>query len=435
MCPHESFEKGPKMANPFLVLGGIAVGIVTAAFGVLQVPGWVASAQDASAINDLSIIRDAQAAEASSDGKYAPTLEALAASDNGTTFVLSSEDRIELLTVDAQRSKWCGVAQSESGRYVAGSNYGVNARSYSDLQEALLSISCDWAAEAKYSPTTLAVTIDTRALGCVTPGLSFGSEDPDATIDWGDGTPLQDAGSGHNTHTYAVPGEYMVLVDGQFYEFAGSALASTRCLISVDWWGEKTSTVFAQQAFIGAINLVHVAQPPSTVTSMRAMFEGIGDRLTGISDWDTSRVTDMARMFASSSFNEDISGWNTSRVITMSQMFSMNPVFNQPIGSWDTANVAVVDSMFNSADSFNQPLGKWKMSNVTDFEHMFTFSNFNQDISSWDTRSATTMTGMFMFARSFNQDLSGWNVTGVNSFSGFATMSGMAAGSIPAKFQ
>lgn len=28
------------MANPFLVLGGIAVGIITATFGILQVPGW-----------------------------------------------------------------------------------------------------------------------------------------------------------------------------------------------------------------------------------------------------------------------------------------------------------------------------------------------------------------------------------------------------------
>lgn len=57
------------MANPFLVLGGIAVGIVTAAFGVLQVPGWVSSAQDASAKNDVAQVSILQSASLSQTGK------------------------------------------------------------------------------------------------------------------------------------------------------------------------------------------------------------------------------------------------------------------------------------------------------------------------------------------------------------------------------
>lgn len=56
------------MANPFLVLGGIAVGIITAAFGILQVPGWVASAQDASAINDVAQVSILQSASLSQTG-------------------------------------------------------------------------------------------------------------------------------------------------------------------------------------------------------------------------------------------------------------------------------------------------------------------------------------------------------------------------------
>ncbi|SDH51021.1 hypothetical protein [Microbacterium sp. 77mftsu3.1] len=56
------------MANPFLVLGGIAVGIITAAFGVLAVPGWVASAQDASAKNDIAQVTIGQAASLSATG-------------------------------------------------------------------------------------------------------------------------------------------------------------------------------------------------------------------------------------------------------------------------------------------------------------------------------------------------------------------------------
>lgn len=423
------------MANPFLVLGGIAVGIVVATFGVLQVPGWVASAQDAAAINDLSVIRDAQAAEASNKGRYAPSLTDLSVASNGATFTLSSEDRIELLTVDDTQSRWCGVAKSDSGRYFASSNEGVDTRSYADIQSALLGSSCDWAAQSKYSPTTIAFTLDTRAPGCVTPGISFGPETPEATIDWGDGSDTRGATSGNNTHTYATPGKYTVLVDGRVFEVADSAPTSTRCLVSVDWWGEKTDTVSTRSAFVGAVNLEHVAQPPSTVTQMRAMFEGTGEKLTGLSDWDTSRVTDMARMFASSSFNGDITRWNTSRVTTMSQMFSMNSAFNQPIGGWDVGNLTIADSMFMSADSFNQPLGDWETSNIHDFEHMFAFSAFNQDISGWDTSSATGMTGMFAWAQSFNQNLSSWNVDGVKAFADFATSSGMAPTSIPLKFR
>lgn len=57
------------MANPFLVLGGIAVGVVTAAFGILQVPGWVSSAQDASAKNDISQVSILQSASLSQTGE------------------------------------------------------------------------------------------------------------------------------------------------------------------------------------------------------------------------------------------------------------------------------------------------------------------------------------------------------------------------------
>src|SRR5690606_11148725 len=59
------------MANPFLVIGGIAVGVATAAFGILSVPGWISAAQDAAAINDMSNIRIAQAKLLSQNGEYA----------------------------------------------------------------------------------------------------------------------------------------------------------------------------------------------------------------------------------------------------------------------------------------------------------------------------------------------------------------------------
>lgn len=107
------------MANPFLALGGIAVGIATAAFGILLVPGWVASVQDTSAINDLRMISEAQAASVALNGEYAGKLSALQNGDLGLSFTVT-RNRVKHLSVRGDR--WCGVVLSDSGRYFAASD-------------------------------------------------------------------------------------------------------------------------------------------------------------------------------------------------------------------------------------------------------------------------------------------------------------------------
>ena len=52
-----------------------------------------------------------------------------------------------------------------------------------------------------------------------------------------------------------------------------------------------------------------------------------------IGGWDTSSVTNMSYMFASSKFNKDISSWNTSAVLDMSYMFYAATSFNQNINT------------------------------------------------------------------------------------------------------
>ncbi|SDH49577.1 hypothetical protein [Microbacterium sp. 77mftsu3.1] len=103
------------MANPFLVLGGIAVGIITAAFGVLAVPGWVASAQDASVANDIAQVGIAQAAHLSANGKAATSVTGL----NGAGVqVTLGTDRVNV-AADSTGKHWLAVARSDSGRYFA----------------------------------------------------------------------------------------------------------------------------------------------------------------------------------------------------------------------------------------------------------------------------------------------------------------------------
>ena len=119
------------MANPFLVLGGIAVGIITATFGVLAVPGWVASAQDASAKNDISQISIGQAASLSTTGKVQTSVANinLDAKVGVTVTTQAAPTKIFIdtnsETTGANQNKdYLVVVRSESGKYFARLNGG-----------------------------------------------------------------------------------------------------------------------------------------------------------------------------------------------------------------------------------------------------------------------------------------------------------------------
>lgn len=171
-------------------------------------------------------------------------------------------------------------------------------------------------------------------------------------------------------------------------------------IISVDQWpgGEANNIRSAAQAFNGAVNLVHVAEPPRTITNMQSMFNKTEVFNQNLSDWDVSNVvnmvavfrqaeafnngeqpltwldnggsvTDMGGMFRSaSSFNQDISGWDVSSVGSMNNMFLGAPYFNQDIGEWDVSNVGRMNGMFNGASSFDQDLSDWNVNNVAEYE-------------------------------------------------------------------
>ncbi|THE64610.1 BspA family leucine-rich repeat surface protein [Salinadaptatus halalkaliphilus] len=152
----------------------------------------------------------------------------------------------------------------------------------------------------------------------------------------------------------------------------------------------------------------------SNVKYMGGIFQNANSFNQDISNWDTSNVQDMRRMFTGTLFNQDISNWDTSNVQDMSQMFRSARSFNQDIGNWDTSNVQDMSRMFRSANSFNQDIGGWDTSNVQDMSQMFRSANsFNQDIGNWDTSNVQDMSRMFNKANSFNQDIGGWDTSNV----------------------
>ena len=125
-----------------------------------------------------------------------------------------------------------------------------------------------------------------------------------------------------------------------------------------------------------------------------------------ISDWETSFVTNMEKLFNGyahdggdtnmQSFNDDISRWDTSNVTSMVSMFFGAYAFNGDLSRWDTSNVTTMDGMFSFTFAFNGDLSRWDTSKVTTMEYMFNYARaFNGDLSRWDTSKVTNMMAMF----------------------------------------
>jgi surface protein len=77
-----------------------------------------------------------------------------------------------------------------------------------------------------------------------------------------------------------------------------------------------------------------------------------------------------------------ISDWNTSRVTNMELTFHGRETFNQDLSRWDVSNVTNLSAMFCGACQFNQDLSQWNVKNVTNMNCIFYgASQFNGDIS------------------------------------------------------
>jgi surface protein len=298
------------------------------------------------------------------------------------------------------------------------------------------------------SPNQTIFVFDTTAPGCTgTVQIPVSAPTSGGTIDWGDGT-TQSLTTPLQSHTYSTPGKYMVkysgpLTEASYRRSVGSVNSTNaKCLTKVQQWGNDSAPT--KVSFYYASNLTYVAEPPSTVTDMSAMFfnassfnQPIGNwdmsnvRLLNsmfygansfnqpIGNWDTSSVTDMGAMFQfNNSFNQPIESWDTSSVTDMGWMFYDNSTFSQPLNGWDTSNVTNMEYMFYNADAFNHPLDNWNTSKVTSMKAMFLHhSTFNHPLSSWDTSKVTNMSNMFAHAGAFNQPIGNWDTSKVTDMS------------------
>jgi len=136
-----------------------------------------------------------------------------------------------------------------------------------------------------------------------------------------------------------------------------------------------------------------------------------------LSKWNVSKVTTMRSMFAYTiSFNSNISQWDVGNVKDMSYMFQNCEKFNQDMSTWNVGEVKTMRGMFQYANSFNKVISSWNVSKVEDMGYMFTdASSFNINISSWNVSKVKDMGGMFQHADSFDYDISNWDVDNVRT--------------------
>ena len=160
------------------------------------------------------------------------------------------------------------------------------------------------------------------------------------------------------------------------------------------------SYMFFNTSSLALLNLSNF--DTSRVTNMDSIFRGMTNLTTiDLSNFDTSKVEDMSSMFSDmrNLTTLNLSNFNTSRVEYMNRMFSdMHNLINLNISNFDTSQVTDMNDMFSNIRNLtNLNLSNFNTSKVTDMGFMFygMSSLTTLDLSSFDTSNVTKMYSMF----------------------------------------
>ena len=175
---------------------------------------------------------------------------------------------------------------------------------------------------------------------------------------------------------------------------------------------------------VGTKNLVK-----NNVTMTDYMFYNC-NALTSVdmSGWDTSNVTSMTNMFSSCKAltSLDVSSWDTSNVTDMSRLFEVcsNLSSITGISNLNTSKVTDMRFMFYNVALTSLDLTNWEVRNVTSMYYMFGNSKSltSLDLSNWNTSSLTDLGYMFSADSALQRlDLSTWNLRGdYNCYAAFS---------------
>ena len=135
-------------------------------------------------------------------------------------------------------------------------------------------------------------------------------------------------------------------------------------------------------------------------TTCSAMFYYCPAQTIDLSNFNTSNVTNMNRMFLSCSklTSLDLSKFDTSNVENMGSMFSgCSNLTSLDLSKFDTSNVTTMESMFSGCSKLTSlDLSKFNTSNVTNMNGMFSNLKLTTlNLSNFNTSNVTTMANMF----------------------------------------
>ena len=146
----------------------------------------------------------------------------------------------------------------------------------------------------------------------------------------------------------------------------------------------------------------------SKVTDMRGMFYGMSNLTTlNLSNFDTSQVTGMGCMFSkmSSLTSLNLSNFDTSQVTGMGCMFSkMSSLTSLNLSNFDTSKVTDMYAMFSSMYNLTTlDISNFNTSKVTNMSEMFcdVYNLTTLDLSNFDTSQVTNMQHMFFLYYSY----------------------------------
>ena len=205
-------------------------------------------------------------------------------------------------------------------------------------------------------------------------------------------------------HSCECKSKLYCLTDAMFYDAVRECLAEDPVAGLCEKYGSRTMRfgVMPKWNTRWVTNMNGENETTSTLIGFAGKAEFNGD----LSNWDTSRVTTMRKMFfKASAFDGDLSRWNTSQVTTTQRMFEYASRFNGEIGNWDVKNLKSMGAMFSRAYSFNRDVSAWDTSNALDMAFLFRDAiSFNRDefISKWTGKATiVAQTGMFSGATAF----------------------------------
>ncbi|MBR3472763.1 MAG: BspA family leucine-rich repeat surface protein [Prevotella sp.] len=162
----------------------------------------------------------------------------------------------------------------------------------------------------------------------------------------------------------------------------------------------------------------------SSITSTRLWFDGLKNlaNITGLEYLNTSKVTDMGRMFqdCQSLTSLDMSHFDTSNVTNMERMFYWcSGLTSLDVSHFNTSNVTNMEAMFNVCTKLTSlDVSHFNTSKVTDMILMFygCSSLSSLDVSHFDTSNVTDMSSMFSRCGSLSTlDVSHFNTSNVTN--------------------